>query len=362
MRFLSKLKPRAVRDRTWLVRVDFNVGSPEDAFRIAATVPTIRFLLAAGGRVALLSHRGRPDGPDPKQSLRPVVPILKQMLGKAPVFLASHDFKKVRATLARSRANLFLLENLRFLPGEGANDLALARTLATLGDCYVNDAFSVSHRSAASVVALPRLLPSYAGLLLEREVKNLSRAFRRSEKPLVIIVGGAKVPEKIKFVQAFLKRAHAILAGGATANTFFKARGMAIGNSVFDPAFVPLAKRLLRAKNILLPADFVNEGGRILDIGPLAMRAFSNEIRRAKTVIWSGPLGLFEDTRYAVGTVAVAQAIAKSRAFSIAGGGETAAIVLRLKLQKKIDFLSTGGGAMLEFLSWRTLPGINALR
>jgi phosphoglycerate kinase len=361
MRFLRSLARKAIQGKTWLVRVDFNIGEPEDVFRIEATLPTIRFLLARGGRVVLLSHRGRPDKPDPRQSLRSVLPILHRKLQLASIFLPSHDFTKVQATLDRSRARLFLLENLRFLPGERKNDATLARELASLGDCYANDAFSVSHRREASVVALPRLLPAYAGLLLEQEVQNLSRAFKKSDAPLVIVVGGAKVPEKMGFVQSFLHRADAILVGGVTANTFLKARGTDIADSVFDPAFVPAAKQMLRTKHLVLPSDFITERGKILDIGPLTSAAFSQAIGKAKTVIWSGPMGMFEDERYASGTIAVARAIARSQAFSIAGGGETGAIILRLKLQKKISFLSTGGGAMLEFLTKGTLPGIEAL-
>ena len=294
--------------------------------------------------------------------MRLVLPFLKQQMGKAVLFFPHFNFALMRERIANGEpGSVFLLENLRFLPGEEKSGLGLARKLASLGDFYVNDAFGVSHRDNASVTKLPRFLPSYAGLRLEKEVRALTAVMTRPRRPLVVILGGIKVSDKLGIIQRFLQRADAFLIGGACANTLLRANGFDIGASLFEPKMLPLVKRLPHAKNIILPIDFISDRGKLLDIGPLTERIFTRAIRNAHTVIWNGPLGLFENPRFRKGSAAVARAVALSKAFSVVGGGETTALIHKLRLEKRIGFLSTGGGAMLAFLAGKKLPGIEAL-
>lgn len=288
---------------------------------------------------------------------------MSDLLKKPVCFI---DFKKGfnasknTKTITRNNFSIFLLENLRFLAGEEKNDIELAKQLASLGDFYVNDAFSVCHRNAVSVVAITKFLPSYAGLLLEKEIQNLSLVMEKPKRPLVIILGGAKISDKIGFIENFKSIADYFLIGGGIAHNFLKAQGLPIGNSIFEESTVGFAKKMLKNKNIILPIDYVLKDRKILDIGPNTIKYYSDIIKKAKIIIWNGPMGYFENKKFAKGSEAIANAILKSGAFSVVGGGETAALFNEKNKIKKI-FVSTGGGAMLEYLAGKKLPGIKAL-
>ncbi len=372
MRYLSAADPKEFQGKTCLLRVDFNVENRKEDFRLFAVLPTIHWLLRADAKVVLLSHRGRPEQTfqvsnlkfqvSPDETLKIIIPFLKNHL-KTPVkFFPNLDVKKInRATKKAAPGSLFLVENLRLFAGETNNDPAFAQTLSQLGEIYVSDAFSVCHRAHASVATLPTLLPSYAGLLLEREVRSLTRVLNTHEKPLVLIIGGAKASDKIGVVEHFLPKADAILVGGAAANTFLKARGDDIKSSHYEPAMADHARSLLHHHNIILPTDFVEHEEKYLDIGPETVKAFVKKLKAAKTIVWNGPMGMFEDGRFAAGSRKLARAIVKTHAFTLAGGGETTQLITKMKLGHKFSFLSTGGGAMLAFLAGKKLPGIEAL-
>ncbi len=345
MRRLSALRKRECVGKTVLVRVDFNVENPRDAWRVEAAAPTIAFLLKRGARVVLLSHRGRPQLENRQQKTNPrirkkftltvFVPVLQKLLRQKVRFLRTIPLK-----LPEGR--LFLLENLRFWPGEEKNDARLARSLAGLADFYVNDAFAVSHRRAASIVAIAKLLPSYVGFCLAREITTLERVMRRPKQPLVLVIGGGKMSDKLGVIRNLLPSARRVLLGSASRR-----------------AGLP---SLPRSPKIILPADWIGEKGVPLDLGPETVRRYLAEITRARTIIWNGPVGQFETPRYRRASEAIARAVANSRAFTVAGGGETTQLLREMKLDKKIGFISTGGGAMLEFLAGKKLPGVEALR
>lgn len=362
MRTVSDLPRASAERRTCLLRVDWNMESPAEAYRLTASLPTIRAILRKGYRIVILSHRDRPRGVELRYSLRRFAPLLSRKLEVRVAFVPHLPPAAIAAAVASANRRIILLENLRFHAGEQGSSPAFARALAALGDVYVNDAFSVSHRRDASVFLLPRLLPSYAGLELNREIETLSRALARSKRPLVLVVGGAKVPEKLHIIERFRREARAILAGGVAANTLLLARGADVGVSVVDRAELPRARRIVRLKNLSLPSDFMVDKGKIRDIGPLTTAQFIAALRGARTIIWNGPMGLFEDARFAAGSEAIARAIAYSKAFTITGGGETVELITRLRLRSRFGFVSTGGGAMLEFLIKGTLPGIEVLR
>lgn len=354
--------PRATKTRhTCLLRVSLNITNPAESYRLTAALPTIRAVRRKGYRIVLMSHRGRPNGVDMRYSLRPIAAVLSRFL-KEPVHFVPHtEPEKMAKVVAAAPDKIILLENLRFHKGEHTGQRSFAKTLAGLGQVYVNDAFADSHRGDTSIVQVPRLLPSYAGFLFVREITTLSRTLERSKKPLVLVVGGSKVPEKLHMIARFKNDAHAILVGGVTANTLLRAQGKNIGRSVIDRAMLPLAKKLAHLPHLFLPNDFIIADGKIRDIGPLTVTRFSETIRKAKSIVWNGPMGLFEEARFSRGSYAIARAIAKSPAYTVAGGGDTTELITLLNLQKKIDFVSTGGGAMLEFLIHGTLPGIEAL-
>jgi phosphoglycerate kinase len=363
MKELSSLRNARLHDRTALVRVGFDIEHIRESFRLVAALPTIKWLLKKRTRLVLLSHRGRPKRQDRDFSLKFITPFLKKKLGRPVTFLPSFDFDNLAPQIRSSKpGSVFLLENLRFQPGEEENDPRFARELAKLGDFYVNDAFSVCHRHNASITALPKFLPSYAGLCLVEEIHYLSQVMKAPEKPLVIVLGGAKVSDKLGLISYFLRSASTFLIGGATANTFLKAQGTEVKDSLYEQSMLVTARNLLnRSKKIILPIDFVFYKDKIVDVGPLSIERFTEIIRNAKTVIWNGPLGYFEDARFRKSSTAVAQAIMKSKAFSVAGGGETTELLFSSKLQDKFSFVSTGGGAMLTFLAGEKLPGITAL-
>jgi phosphoglycerate kinase len=363
-----------------LVRVDFNVpledGEVADDTRIRAAVPTIEELRRRGARVVLVSHLGRPKDREPELSLRPAAERLAQLTG-LNVKLATP------AQLSEAASgDVQLLENIRFEPGETKNDPALARTLAGLADVYVNDAFGAAHRAHASTEGVARLMPEHAaGLLLEKEVTTLSRLLQAPDRPLVAVLGGAKVSDKIAVIERFLEVADTILIGGAMCFPFFAAAGHSVGASLCAEEDVVLARRLLGSEKLRLPVDLVlgerfaadaepqpldgvdvPDGLMGLDIGPRTTHAYSETISGAGTVFWNGPMGAFELAPFAAGTRAVAEAVAAAPGTTVVGGGDSAAALQRFGLADQVTHLSTGGGAALELIEGRSLPGVEALR
>lgn len=376
-----------------LVRVDFNVplkdGKVADATRIVGAVPTLKAILEQKPRaLVLMSHLGRPKGErKPEFSLKPVVPVLAQKLGVAVAF-ADDCVGPVaeKAVADLPQGGVLLLENTRYHAGETKNDPELAGQMAKLGDIYVNDAFGSAHRAHASTEGVTHHLPAVAGLLMEKEIEFLSNAVEKPARPFVAILGGAKISDKIAVIENLLGKADRILIGGGMANTFLKAQGIAIGDSLVEEESVATAKGILSkaGDKLTLPVDAtiadafeatanantidvqggVPVGWRILDIGPQTVRLFSEQLVDVKTVVWNGPMGVFEFERFAGGTVAIAQVVAQAAgkgAIVIIGGGDSAAAIQQAGLSDKVTHVSTGGGASLEMLEGKTLPGLAAL-
>jgi phosphoglycerate kinase len=373
------------------LRADLNApldhGAVSDDTRLAAVVPTIRHALGAGASVVLASHLGRPKGArDPRYSLAPVAERMATLLGR-PVPLAPDCVGPETAALAKSLnpGGILLLENLRFHPEEEANDDGFARQLAELADCYVDDAFAAAHRAHASIAAITRhLQPAAAGLLMRSELEALGRILDAPQRPLVAILGGAKVSDKVALVEHLLERVDALLIGGGMAFTFLYALGHGVGRSLLEKERVEVARRVIdsgrrRSVQLVLPIDAVvapsldAPAGRVvgirempadqmgLDIGPRSVERFAGVIKTAGTVVWNGPMGVFERPPFAEGTLGVARAVANGSAFSVIGGGDTIAAVNQAGVADRIGYISTAGGAFLEFLEGRTLPGVEAL-
>ena len=389
------IKDVDVNGKRVLIRVDFNVpldktsGAITDDTRIRESVLTIRYALEHGAAVVLMSHLGRPEGRRvDSMSLKPVATRLGELLQQSVIFLPDCVGPDIEARVKTLRpGEVVLLENLRFHPEEERNDPAFAQQLARLGDLYVNDAFGSAHRAHASTEGVAHYLPAVAGWLMEKEIRYLGAALANPARPYVAILGGAKVSDKIGVITTLLEKVNRLLIGGGMSYTFLKSQGHAIGASLLEADKVELAKQLLakaaaRNVKVLLPLDHVvttgltpdsevktapvgqiPEGWEGVDIGPQTIQAFQAALADANTVIWNGPVGVFEDPRFATGTRAIAQMLAslQGKATTIIGGGDSAAAVQQFKLADRMSHMSTGGGASLEFLEGKTLPGIAVL-
>jgi len=378
-----------VKGKKVLVRVDFNVPTKDgvvgDDTRIRAALPTIKYLVDNGAAVILCSHLGRPKGgPDPKYTMKPVAEYLAKLMGK-PVAFASDCIgpEAEKAAAIIKPGEVLLLENTRFHPEEEANDMGMAKQMASLADLYVNDAFGTAHRAHASTEGVTHFLPGVAGFLMEKEIQYLGQAIADPKRPFVTIMGGAKISDKIGVIKNLLKKADTILIGGGMANTFFKAQGYPVADSLVEDEALETAKELLKegGTKLRLPVDVVladkfdaeantktmpvgpiPDGWRIMDVGPETVKAYGKVIEAAGTVVWNGPMGVFEMPKFAEGTYGIAKMVAASKAVSIIGGGDSVAAIQQSGLSDKITHISTGGGASLEMLEGLELPGVAALQ
>lgn len=381
-----------------LVRADFNVplknNKIKEIYKIEQSLPTIKHLVKAGAAVILMSHLGRPKGVDKSLSLKPVATELKKLLNKEVVLINFGDAEVANLTKFKKfadkintlpKGSVTLLENIRFIKGEEDNSPAVAKALAKIADLFVLDGFAVAHRNSASVSGVAKYLPAYAGLLLESELSGLGRLMSKPKKPFVVVLGGAKLETKVPLIKKLLPQASQILLGGGLANTCFWAKGYRVGGSLYDKGDKKIALSYLKNKKIILPVDVVvgtadGKNVRVLDtaknfklndknisvydIGPKTISLYAKYIKKANTLVWNGAMGMFEQAPYEWGSNAMARLFAtraKGKAFGVCGGGETVEIVKKLKLMSEIDLVSTGGGAMLELLSGKKLPGVSAV-
>lgn len=384
---IRKLKDARVTNKRVLLRADLNLtrdlkGKIIDDFRLRAILPTIKYLTAKKAKTIIISHLGDPGGKhDSKLSLKPVARILTRYLKKPAVFIPELISDRVRRAISMLKpGGILMLENLRFDEREEESAPSLAKQLAGFADIYVNDAFGVSHRNHASVSVITRFIPSYIGPVFEKEIKTLDKIRINQKPPFIAIIGGVKLATKLALLKYFQKKASKILIGGALANNFFVAKGFEVGRSFYEPILVGDARKLLKSDKFILPKDLVvaknKDGGGpvriilpdrvgkdeyIYDFGPKTIKDFIFHIKKAKTLLWNGPLGLDEIPKFRKSTNAIAKTIAASKGFTVVGGGDTVAVLDRLRLRDKIDYVSTGGGAMLEYLGRGTLLGLEAL-
>lgn len=397
MKIKSLSSIKNIAGKRVLVRVDFNVplknGKIKEIYKIEKSLPTINFLLRKKAKVILVSHLGRPEGVDKSLSLRPIGKRLGQLLHKDVSFFAIGEKfaeagelnKLIKCVERLAPGSVALLDNIRFIKGEEENEMKIAKALASLADIFVLDGFAVSHRNAASVSGVARYLPAFAGLLMESEVKGLSRVMIKPAKPFVVILGGAKMETKVPLIKKLLPIADYVIIGGGIVNSCLWAKDYKIGRSIVDKEFKKEAFSYWNNKKIIFPVDIMvgEADGKnakavklsskfkifhskigIYDIGPKSIELFNKYIAKAKTIVWNGAMGMFEVKQYQKGSYAIAKLLAKQsrgKSFCAVGGGETVEIVKALKLDKKIDLVSTGGGAMLEFLSGKSLPGVRVV-
>jgi len=388
---MQKKNIRDVSVNGWqvLVRVDFNVpvknGKVSEDTRIRAALPTIQYLIDQKAMVVLCSHFGRPKGgPDPAFSLAPIADHLSSLLGKKVIFTGDCIGPAAEGAVAELKpGEVVLLENTRFHPEEEKNDPNFAQRLAMLGKIYVNDAFGSAHRAHASTEGVAHYLPGVAGFLMEKEIEFLDKAANDPDHPYIVILGGAKISDKIGVIANLLKKCERLLIGGGMANTFLKAKGLAVGDSLVEDASVETARKIMSEAGgkLMLPEDVVvadkfdaaamsktvacssvPDGWRILDIGPATVRRYADALKGAKQVVWNGPMGVFEFPNFAKGTRDLAKAVASCGAITIVGGGDSVAAITEAGLADKISHISTGGGASLEFLEGKVLPGIAVLQ
>lgn len=386
IKFLNESTAKKYTGKTCVLRIDLNIDpkSKEGLFRLRSILPTIKLLRKHKVRIVLVSHKGRPILTNNQQlttndkqreeqrklSLKPFAAIIEKESREHTAFVGVLDFAKITEAVECAKENVILLENVRFYAGEEKNDAKLAKQLASLGDFYVNDAFAVSHRAHASVSAITKFLPHFGGLQLEKEIKNLSEVMKKPESPFLVILGGAKTADKLPVIERFIKSADMFLIAGGPGNTLLASQGIPMGDSLYDAKLVGSMKKIAFKPNVFTPSDTRGIGTKILDIGPETEEEYAELIRTANTIIWNGPMGLFEKKQFSKGTKVVWDAVLESagrrkNAKVVVGGGETIAslclAVTTCDIPKNI-FLSTGGGAMLEFLSGKKLPGIEALR
>lgn len=390
---ISYIDEVEITNKTVLVRVDFDVSMNPNSFtiaddiRIRQNIPTLEYLLKNNNKIICVAKLGRPKGRDPKFSLKIVTERLKEYLPNNPIKLVDDFMTEPKGTFQNQQPNeILVLENIRFYPEEKKNDPEFAKKLASLADIFVNDGFAVSHRSEASVVGVTQFLPSFGGLLLKKETEMISKAIKNPVKPVVAIIGGAKIETKINVLEKLMNVADTLVIGGALANTFLLAQGKNVGASLAEPEQTEVAKKILakaeeKKVTVMLPSDCVvgnpkeleyggktykvtevPADGQILDIGPETTARIGTVIAKAKTIIWNGPIGYFENPHYRQGTDFVYYVITEnSEAISVLGGGDTLAAISKKEYIEKITHISTGGGAMLEFIEQGSLPGIDAL-
>lgn len=382
-----------IKGKRVFIRVDFNVPLDEnlmitDDRRIRSALPTINYAIDEGAKVILASHLGRPKGkPEQKDSLAPCARRLQRLLNKEVLFLHDSTGPQVKEAVGKMRhGDVVLLENLRFNPGEEKNDEAFAKEMASLADIYVNDAFGAAHRAHASIVGIPKFIPGVAGFLLRKEVSYLQGVVSNPVRPFVAILGGAKVSGKIGVLENLMDKVDKVIIGGGMAFTFIKAMGYEVGDSIVEKDMLEFADKIRQelikngvkfylpvdcvvahsvepqAENKLVTTQEISRGWKALDIGPASVRLFSEALENAKTVIWNGPMGVFEMDAFSRGTFAVARAVADAYALTIVGGGDTDLAVHRAGVSDSISFISTGGGASLQLLEGKALPGLAALK
>ena len=382
---LKVIKDISVCGKRVLIRVDFNIPftntkiDKSELWKLEAVIPTLKYLIKKEARIILITHLGRSKEKVVKElRLDPIAKKLEYLLKRKVRKIDCVIGKRAQEAVNKMRSgDILMLENVRFCPEEEKNSTKFAKELAKLGDVFINEAFAVSHRKHASITGVPKYLPAAAGMLFEKEIKELNKILHKPKRPLVIIIGGAKIITKIKIIKKSLERADKLLLGGALADTIFAAKGLGLGKSLVEKGMFKIVNDLdMDNSKLELPVDFVcqdleisikginavKKNESVFDIGPRTVGLFLESIKKAKTIVWNGPLGLIEKEPFDRGSEFIARAIAKSRAYSIVGGGDTAAFIKKLKLEKKINYISTGGGAMLEYLANETLPGIEVLR